>query len=90
MLLEDRGVQVRVFFKDYAFFVPKDIAGKTAYAKGTLKWQTFSASQIQHMQKEAGHTASPTTQTTNPESQTLPVFVAVAVVIKDYYTQPKE
>lgn len=47
------GEPMRVTFKDYAFFMPKDIVGKTVALDGIAKKQTISKSQLQHYAKDA-------------------------------------
>jgi hypothetical protein len=47
------GEPMRVTFKDYAFFMPKDIVGKTVALDGVAKKQTISKAQLQHYAKDA-------------------------------------
>lgn len=47
------GEPMRVTFKDYAFFMPKDIVGKTVALDGIAKKQTISASQLRHYAQDA-------------------------------------
>lgn len=39
---------VRVTSKGYLFFVPKDLAGRTAFVRGVLKRKSLSAQEAQH------------------------------------------
>lgn len=43
---------VRVTFKDYAFFVPKDIAGSTVVVEGTFKVETIPEATAKHYASE--------------------------------------
>ena len=54
MVLTERGRSARVTFRDYAFFVPKDLAGKTVIAEGTLSRKVLSADEAEHLAKESG------------------------------------
>lgn len=45
---------VRVFFKDYAFFVPPDAKGKRARVQGTLKVRVVTPDEVAHMESEGG------------------------------------
>ena len=48
------GHVVRVSFKDYSFFVPTDISGKTVTLHGTLKRHELTQAQAEHFSKDAG------------------------------------
>jgi hypothetical protein len=54
MALRDGDVQVRVRFKDYDFFVPKDCTGQLAYAEGHVKAEKISEKTARHYAKESG------------------------------------
>lgn len=51
--LED-GQQVMVTFKDYAFFVPKDITGKHIVANGIAFVEEMSVADQQHFARDSG------------------------------------
>jgi len=51
---DDAAPSVRVFFKDYAFFVPLDAKGKRARVKGSVKVRVVTAEEIAHMESEGG------------------------------------
>jgi hypothetical protein len=57
MVLTDGPRLARVTFRDYAFFVPKDLAGKTVIAEGTLYRRLLSADEAEHLDKESGSPA---------------------------------
>ena len=44
--------EVHVTFKDYAFFVPPTLLGKTVLAQGELKKVTMTLEQTRHYVKE--------------------------------------
>ena len=48
------GKSMRITFKDYAFFVPKNCAGKSFYAQGKANWDTTSVAMLQHYAEDAG------------------------------------
>jgi hypothetical protein len=43
------GETMRVKFKDYGFFVPKDAAGKTAIMHGVAKKEEVSVDELKHL-----------------------------------------
>lgn len=45
---------VRVTFKDYAFFVPFSVVGKTVVAEGEMEKVTLSLEESKHMVQDAG------------------------------------
>lgn len=54
MILEDGKHQVRTLFKNYGFFVPKDIVGKKVRVQGVMEQKTVSAAEIRHFMKDEG------------------------------------
>lgn len=50
---EPGATSVRISFKDYGFFVPKDCMGKTAIVEGDFKMTTLSAAEAQHYAEDA-------------------------------------
>jgi hypothetical protein len=48
------GKSMRVTFKDYGFFVPKDAGGKTFWAEGEVKTKTTSVEMLKHYAEDAG------------------------------------
>lgn len=59
MVLTDGERSVRVTFRDYAFFVPKDLAGKTVVAEGVLSRRVISAEEAEHLAEESGAATPP-------------------------------
>lgn len=45
---------MKVKFKDYAFFMPKDCAGKKAVVDGYAYTQTTSVEELKHLAGDAG------------------------------------
>ncbi|MCH8566810.1 MAG: DUF4920 domain-containing protein [Balneolales bacterium] len=55
-LFAEDGTQVRVTFKDYAFFVPKDIAGREVVMHGIAWVDEVSVASLRHYAMDAGDT----------------------------------
>lgn len=54
MVLVDGEHTLRVTFKDYGFFVPKDSAGKMVIVEGQVSETTISEAQARHYAEDAG------------------------------------
>jgi hypothetical protein len=54
MTMQHDGKEMRVRFKDYAFFVPKDSAGKHARIEGVFKVENVPAAEARHYLEDAG------------------------------------
>jgi hypothetical protein len=54
MMLTDGSTTMRITFKDYGFFVPKDIAGKTIIAEGILSEDVLAEKDARHYAEDAG------------------------------------
>lgn len=54
MVLKDGDKQVRTLFKDYGFFVPKDILEHKVRVRGTMTKKKVSAATIRHYMKDEG------------------------------------
>lgn len=52
----DNGETMRVTFKDYGFFVPKDAAGKTVIMDGIAKVDVTDVKTLRHYAEDAGKT----------------------------------
>jgi hypothetical protein len=59
--LTNAAGDVRVTFKDYAFFVPPTLIGKTVLVAGTLEKVTMSLEDSKHYAKDAGEDPSKVT-----------------------------
>jgi hypothetical protein len=51
----DGETGVRVTFKDYGFFVPKDAAGLKVRAEGKIKLTELSKEDVKHLQEDGAH-----------------------------------
>ncbi|MNY81520.1 hypothetical protein D3C86_2231200 [compost metagenome] len=71
---------MRVVFKDYAFFVPKDIAGKTVVFEGEAKKTTSSVEHLRHYAQDAGQSKEEIAKITEPKDELT--FVAEGVIVK--------
>ncbi|OON70043.1 DUF4920 domain-containing protein [Hymenobacter sp. CRA2] len=75
------GKEMRVRFKDYAFFVPKDVKGKTVVVDGWAHREEVPVADLQHYAKDAGKSEKEVAAITQPEQQVN--FMADGVLIKD-------
>lgn len=53
-VLRDGRREVRVKFRDYAFFVPRDAAGRRALVEGIVTAKTISEAEAKHYAEESG------------------------------------
>src|SRR5690606_8761272 len=72
--------EVMVTFKDYGFFVPKDIVGKEVIVNGNAYIDNMSVAQQQHYAKDAGKTPDEIARIVQPK--TTWAFEADGVLIK--------
>jgi len=63
----ENGEQVMVKFKDYGFFMPKDIAGKEVIINGKAFVNEMSVDEQQHYAEDAGKTAEEVAAITTPK-----------------------
>lgn len=86
------GESMRISFRDYGFFVPKDIDGKEVIIEGTVYLETTSVEDLRHFAEDEGLSQEEIEKITEPE--TAYTFVADGVIVKDYtaaeVTQPTE
>lgn len=74
------GEDLRVTFKDYAFFVPKDCAGKTAIIDGTARVEITSVADLKEFAKDDKKTQAEIDAITEPLKEV--VFEAKGVILK--------
>ena len=74
------GQVMRVSFKDYGFFVPKDIVGRTVVMEGTAETTTTPVSELRHYAEDAGKSKEEIEKITEPEKALT--FVADGVIVK--------
>jgi hypothetical protein len=60
---------MRITFKDYAFFVPKNAGGYDAIVEGTLNLEELSVETLRHFAEEAGKSESEVEDITEPSTQ---------------------
>lgn len=65
----DDGKTMRVTFKDYGFFVPKDIAGKTIIFAGNAQTTTTSVDELRHYAEDAGKSKDEVAKITEPKTE---------------------
>ena len=59
--------EIMVNFKDYGFFVPKDIVGKNVLVKGEAYKRTISISELKHYAQDRGDSSEVINSITKPE-----------------------
>ena len=74
------GKSMRVKFKDYSFFVPKDASGKTIIIEGKAFSETTSVATLQHYAEDAGKSKEEISKITVPETEIG--FEAHGVILK--------
>lgn len=74
------GQEMHVSFKDYGFFVPKNLDGETAIIKGYAVTDTIDVDHLRHLAHDAGKSEAEISAINEPEV-TLS-FEAVGVLIK--------
>ena len=74
------GKSMRVSFKDYGFFMPKDIVGKTVVIEGEAKVKVTPVDELKHYAEDAGKTKEEIAKITEAEKSLG--FVADGVLIK--------
>ena len=75
------GQTIRVTFKDYGFFVPKDAAGKKTVIEGEAKMETVDVATLKHYAEDAGKSKEEIAAITKPETKLT--FVASGVEIEE-------
>lgn len=76
----DNGETMRVTFRDYGFFVPKDIAGKTVIFEGKAQNKITPVSELRHYAQDAGKSAAEIATITEPKRELA--FIADGVIVK--------
>ena len=75
----DNSETMRVTFKDYAFFIPKDAAGKTVIMEVYAYNDTTSVQMLRHYAEDGGESQAAIDKITEPEVAV--VFEASGVII---------
>lgn len=76
----DVETPIMVRFKDYGFFVPKDIAGKEVIMSGVAYKQMTSVEDLRHYAKDAGKSEDEIALITEPKEEIT--FMADGVLVK--------
>ena len=71
---------MRIVFKDYDFFVPKDASGKEAVIKGTAYRKVTSVDDLRHYAEDEGKSKEEIAAITQPKEEIE--FVADGVIIR--------
>lgn len=79
------GEYMRVIFRDYAFFVPKDIIGKEAIIQGVAKFESVSVEDQKHLLEDAGESKEKIDAIVEPQNELE--FEAVGVLISKSPTE---
>lgn len=80
MTVDLGGTEMRVTFKDYGFFVPKNSAGHTATMEGVARKEEISVATLKHYAEDAGKSKAEIAAITKPETEYS--FEATGVIIK--------
>ncbi|AYA36476.1 DUF4920 domain-containing protein [Hymenobacter oligotrophus] len=75
------GKQMQVRFKNYGFFVPADLKGKTVVVDGWARREVMPVAKLQHYAQDAGKSAKEVAAITKDEQQIN--FVATGVLVKE-------
>lgn len=73
------GEPLMVKFKDYGFFMPKDIKGKKVVLEGEAKVNRVSVKQLQHYAQDAGKSEEEIKAITKPKREVQ--FIAKGVLV---------
>lgn len=77
---EGQEEPIMVRFKDYGYFVPADLVGKTIVLEGKAKVKELSVKQLQHNAEDAGKSAEEIAKITQPKTDINVVADGVLVV----------
>ncbi len=78
----DNGDEMRVTFKDYGFFVPKDsVDGKKTIIAGTIKKDVTDVEALKHFAQDSGETPEEIAKIVEPKKELT--FIATGVIIED-------
>jgi hypothetical protein len=67
--LESDGQTYMVKFKDYGFFLPRDISGKEVVLHGTAYIETTTVDELRHYAEDAGKSADEISAITEPKKE---------------------
>lgn len=75
------GESMRVTFKDYGFFMPKDLAGKSVKMSGVAKKEETDVETLKHFAEDGGKSEEEIAQITEPKMDYK--FIASGVKLMD-------
>jgi hypothetical protein len=75
----ENGESMRVTFKDYGFFVPKNLAGQKVIFEGKPEIKTTSVEELRHYAKDAGKNEAEINAISKPKTELT--FVADGVLV---------
>lgn len=75
----EQGDPMRVKFKDYGFFMPKDLTGKTVVVEGVAKVETVSVDMLRHYAEDEGMSDVEVNKIISPKTDIS--FMADGVII---------
>lgn len=82
MMLKDGKNEVRVTFKDYGFFVPKDLKERRVRVQGVASRRTMSVKDARHYLKDEGASKEEIKKVTKPVETVSFVATGVALLPK--------
>lgn len=82
MILQDGGHDVRIRFRDYAFFVPLDVAGREAVVEGTAEVKVTTEAMRRHYAEDAGKPPAEVAKIVGDETSLLLLADAVEILGK--------
>lgn len=68
-MMAPSGEEMMVRFKDYAFFMPKDIADREVIVNGKAFYQTTTVDELRHYAEDAGKSAEEVQAITEPKQE---------------------
>ncbi len=77
----NNGEKMMVRFKDYGFFMPKDIAGREVIVNGYAFYEVTSVEELRHYAEDAGKTQAEIALITQPAKKLN--FLASGVILLD-------
>lgn len=79
MTLTDENKELFVKFKDYGFFMPKDISGREVVIEGKAFREVVSVDELKHMAMDAGKSDEEIAKITEPKEELR--FMAHGVIL---------
>ncbi len=76
---DPKAEPMRVTFKDYGFFMPKDLSGKKVVVDGFARTETTSVETLRHFAEDGGQSKAEIEKITEPKKEIS--FEATGVVI---------